>query len=128
MVLYKNTKVKVCSSDGNTDLFDIVAGMQQGDTLASYHSIICLEYILWRSIDQMKENTLERARSRRCSTRTITDEVYVNDILLLANTSAKDESLLHCLERAADGIGLHENADKTEYMYFNQSDNIFTSG
>ena len=29
-------------------------------------------------------------------------------------------SLLHSLKRAAGGIGLHVNADKTEYMSFNQ--------
>ena len=34
MMLYKNMKVKVCSPDGNTDYFDIVAGVLQGDTLA----------------------------------------------------------------------------------------------
>ena len=26
MMLYKNTKIKVCSPDGDTDYFDIVAG------------------------------------------------------------------------------------------------------
>ena len=34
------------------------------------------------------------------------------------------ETLLHSLERAADGIGLYVNADKTEYMCFNQRGNI----
>ena len=34
MMLYKNTNEKVCSSDGDTDKFDIVAGVLQGDTLA----------------------------------------------------------------------------------------------
>ena len=29
----KNTKVKVCSEDGDTDFFDIVVGVLQGDTL-----------------------------------------------------------------------------------------------
>ena len=33
MILYRNTKVKVCSLDGDTDYFDIVAGILQGDTL-----------------------------------------------------------------------------------------------
>ena len=33
MMLYKNTKVKVCSSDGDIDYFDIVADLLQGDTL-----------------------------------------------------------------------------------------------
>ena len=36
MMLYKNTKVKVHSPDGDTDYFDIIAGVLQGDTLAPY--------------------------------------------------------------------------------------------
>ena len=45
---------------------------------------------------------------------------------LLANISAQAESLLHSLERATSGIGLHINADKTEYMSFNQRGSIYT--
>ena len=36
MILYRNTKVKVRSPDEDTDYFDIVAGVLQGDTLAPY--------------------------------------------------------------------------------------------
>ena len=36
------------------------------------------------------------------------------------------ETLLHSLERAAAGIGLHVNAHKTEYMCYNQTGNITT--
>ena len=43
-----------------------------------------------------------------------------DDKALLANTAAQAESLLNSLERAAGGIVLHVNADKTELMYFNQ--------
>ena len=43
MILYRNTKVKVHSLDGDTDYFDSVAGVLQGDTLASYLFIICLD-------------------------------------------------------------------------------------
>ena len=57
MMLYKNAKVKVCSSDGDTDYF---------------------------------------------------------------------ESLQYSLERAAGGIGLHVNVDKTEYICFNQRGDIST--
>ena len=39
---------------------------------------------------------------------------------------AQAEKLLHSLERAAAGIGLHVNALKTEYMGFNQSGDIST--
>ena len=34
MIHYRNTKVKVRSPDGDTEYFDIVAGVLQGDTLA----------------------------------------------------------------------------------------------
>ena len=40
MMLYTNTTVKVHSPDGDTDYFDIVAGVLQGDTLALYLFII----------------------------------------------------------------------------------------
>ena len=44
MILYKNMKVKVHSPDEDTDFFDIVVGVLQGDTLAPYLFIICLDY------------------------------------------------------------------------------------
>ena len=77
MMLYRNTKVKVRSSDGDTDYFDIVAGVLQGDSLAPYLFIICLDYMLRTSIDKIKENgfKLTKERSRRypaqLSTRTM---------------------------------------------------------
>ena len=43
MILYRKTKVKVRSPDVDTDYFDIVAGVLQGDTLAPYLFIICLD-------------------------------------------------------------------------------------
>ena len=126
--VYKNTKVKVCSPDGETDYFDIVAGVLQGDTLAPYRFIICLEYVLRTSIDLMKENCfkLAKKRNRRYPAQTITDADYVDDMSLLANTPAQAESLLHSQDRAVGGIGLYVNADKTEYMCFNQRGDIST--
>ena len=56
MMLFSNTKVKVRSLDGDTDFFDIVAGVLQGDTLAPYLFIICLDNVLRTSIDLIKEN------------------------------------------------------------------------
>ena len=43
---------------------------------------------------------------------TITNMDYADDIVLLANIPAQVETLLHSLEWAAGGIGLHVNADK----------------
>ena len=47
-----------------------------------------------------------------------------DDIALLANIPAQAENLLLSPERAAAGIRLHVNADKTEYTCFNQSGDI----
>ena len=54
------------------------------------------------------------------------DTDYTDDIVLLANTPAQAESLLHSLEQAAGSIGLYVNADKMEYMCFNQRGDIST--
>ena len=49
-------KRMVCSPDGSTNFFDIIAGILQGDTLTPYLFIIWLDYILRTSIDVIKEN------------------------------------------------------------------------
>ena len=45
-ILYRNTKMKVRSADGDTEYVNIVAGVLQGDTLAPYLFIMCLDYVL----------------------------------------------------------------------------------
>ena len=127
-ILYRNTKVKVRSPDGDTEYFDIVAGVLQGDTLAPYLFIICLDYVLRTSIDKIRENGFEltKKRSRRYPATTVTDADYADDIAILANTPDQAETLLHSLERAAARIGLYVNAHKTEYMCYNQTGDIST--
>ena len=95
MMFYKNTKVKVHSSDGDTDYFDIVAGVLQGDTLTPYLFIICLDYVLRPFIDKIKGTgfTLAKEKSRRYPAQIITDADYADDITLLTNTPAQAETL-----------------------------------
>ena len=63
----KDTKVKVRSPDGDTEYFDIVAGVLQGDTLAPYLFIIYIDHVLRTSNDEIRENgfELKKKRSRR---------------------------------------------------------------
>ena len=104
-----------------------IAGVLQGDTLAPYLFIICRNYVLRTSIDKIRENGFELTKkSRRDPVKTNTDADYADDIALQANTSNQAETLLHSLERATAGIGLHVNAHKTEYMCFNQAGHIST--
>ena len=115
---YKNNSVS-CKIQ---NYFDIVAGVLQGDTLAPYLFIICLDDVLRTSIDKIKENgfKLTKERSSRYPAKTIIDINYADDIALLANAPAQAKTLLHCLEQAAAGVGLHVNAHKMEYMCVNQ--------
>ena len=127
-MLYKNTKVNVRSPDRNTDYFDIVAGVLPRHTLAPFLFIICLDYVLRTSIDIVKDKgfKLAKERNRTYTAQTVIDADYAEDIRFWANTPALAESLQHSLERIAGGIGLHFNADKTEYICFNQWGDIST--
>ena len=84
--------------------------------------------MLRTSIDKIQENgfKLTKERGRRYPAKTITDADYADDIALLANAPAQSETLLHSLERAATGIGLYVNTQKTEYMCLNQTGDTST--
>ena len=68
----------------------------------------------------------QRKEAESTPQKTITDADYADDIALLANTPNPAEILLHSVEQAASGIGLHVNAQKTEYMCYNQTGDIST--
>ena len=99
-MLYRNT-------DEDIDYFDIVADVLQGDTLAPYLFVICVDYVLRTSIDKIKENgfKLTKERSRMYPTKTVTDEDYADDTVLLANALTRAETLLNSLERDAACLG-----------------------
>ena len=84
--------------------------------------------MLRTSIDKIRENGFELTKkwSRIYPAKTITDADYADDIAILANTYSRAETLLHSLEGAAAGIGRHVNAQKTEYMRYNQTGDIST--
>ena len=82
--------------------------------------------MLRTSIDKIRENELTKKRSRRYPAKIITEADYANDIAILANTPNQAEALLHSLEWAVAGIGLHVNAHKTEYICYYQTGDIST--
>ena len=47
--IYTDTKAKVSSPDGETELLDMTAGGLQGDTLAPYLFITVLDYALHKA-------------------------------------------------------------------------------
>ena len=65
MLLIINVVCIYDSLNGDTDNIDIVAGVLQGDTLAPYLFIICVDYGLRISIDKIKENQREKQKLPR---------------------------------------------------------------
>ena len=54
-VMYSNTKAVVLSPDGETDAFQIQAGVLQGDTLAPYLLVIVLDYVMRRAVGKYED-------------------------------------------------------------------------
>ena len=44
--LYLDTIAQLVTEDGNTNFFPVIAGVQQGDTLAPYLFIIVLDHVM----------------------------------------------------------------------------------
>ena len=55
--IYTGTKAKVVTADGITEIFDILAGVLQGDTLALYLFIVVIDYIMTVTIDDDDTNS-----------------------------------------------------------------------
>ena len=86
--------------------------------LNNFLSLFVYFYIYSFIIILMKKysHTKKKAR-KRYTTEIFTDADYDNHLALLSNTSTQDESLLHRLEQAAEGIGLYVNSAKTEFLF-----------
>ena len=121
---YKNTMAQVVTKDGNTEFFNIKAGVLQGDTLAPYLFIIMVDYIM-RTATQDSEHlgfTITERQNRRHPATYLTDTDFADDIALLSNTVADAQKLLTLVVEAAKNIGLNINEGKTEYMVYNISE------
>ena len=95
-VLSINTTAQVLSPDGDTDFFNIYAGVLLGDTLAPYLFIMALDYAMRIAIQTPTSYsfTLCKSRSRRHPAVVITDTNYADDIALLSDSIEQKELLL----------------------------------
>ena len=120
MMLYQNMKAMLRSPDGDTDFFDIVAGVLQGDTLAPYLFIICLDYLLQTYVNLMTLyiNVFTLKKRRLYLAESMTEAGYADYPAFLANTPVQAESLLHSRKQETGSIGLYVNISKTKFMCF----------
>ena len=120
--MYTNTRAKVVTPDGETQEFDILAGVLQGDTLAPFLFIIVLDYALRQATSGMETElgfTITPRKSRRFPAVTITDLDFADDISLLCNQIQHAQQLLLRVESECIKVGLGLNAKKTEVMTYN---------
>ena len=122
-VMYENTSALVITPEGNTDVFKIDTGVLQGDPLAPFLFIVCLDYALRTSIGTSDGLTLKRRRSRRAPPELLPDLAFADDIALMEDTINKAEAFLHKVEIATQTIGLFLNASKTKVMHLNPTAN-----
>ena len=112
-VIYTGAKAEAVTADGITEIFDILAGVLQGDTLASYLFIIVIDFIMTLTIDDDESDsgiTLRTARSRKIGAEKIADIEFADDVALVTDTI---ELLLDRLEKTALSVGLAMNDTKT---------------
>ena len=99
MMLYKLAKAIECSPDSDTDNIDIVTGVIQGDILASFLSIIVLDYAQGTVINGEKILLYTKIwQEANDSAENIIDAAYMDDLAFLANTPAQTEYLMYSLE------------------------------
>ena len=98
--LYENTCARVFTPDGDTELFEIIVGVLQGDTFAPYLFAIVIDYVMRQAISGREEELgfeLERRRSRRHPPGVVTDLDFLNDIALLSEEINQAQELLNNL-------------------------------
>ena len=117
------------SPDGDKPFFKITTGVLQGDTIAPFLFIICLDYVLINSLKDIENIGLiitERKSGRYPATR-VTDIEYADDISITTNSIEETNTILHQIEDISKDIDLCINVSKTEYMSLNQDSSVSMS-
>ena len=117
-LLYVNTRGKVITPDGETELFDILAGVLQGDTLAPYLFVIALDYCMRQALSRHPEIgfTIKPRQSRRVKAVRVSDTDFADDLALITDTVTEAEKLTQEIEKVAATVGLQMNEGKTKFM------------
>ena len=124
--MYRNTMARVVTPDSETKLFEISAGVLQGDTLAPFLFITVLDYAMRKALADGKQKelgfTITPTRSRRYPKVAVADLDFADDIALLSDAIDQAQELLLRVERECSRVGLGLNGPKTKYLAYNTAD------
>lgn len=93
--IYENTQALVSSPDGETDWFEIPAGVLQGDALAPYLFTIVLVYTMRQALKAHGNPavfTVEPRKRRRHPAITVSELDFADDIVLILNHTDEAQS------------------------------------
>ena len=120
--MYENTTAKVITPDGETETFDIIAGVLQGDTLAPYLFVIVIDYVMRTALlgrEYKLYFQLRKRKSRRVPPITITDIDFADNIALVSEGIKESQEMLTRVEKSAKRVGISMNTGKIKYTSYN---------
>ena len=112
-----HAQVPLCSLLTDSDPFDIIAGVLQGDTLSPPLFVIVFDYYMRLTVpDSSVGFRWKRSEGSRRPAAHIADLEYAEDIVFLASSINNAQQLFTALETNAKIVGLRINTTKTEFM------------
>ena len=96
-IMYEDTTSNVITFDGETETFNILAGVLQGDTLAPYLFVIVIDYVMRTALlgrEYKLGFQLRKRKSRRVPAITITDMDFADDIALVSECIKEAQEML----------------------------------
>ena len=116
-IMYEDTTTNVITPDRETETFNILAGVLQGDTLAPYLCVIVIDYVMRTDLLGREDKLgfqLRKRKSRRVPPNTITYMDFADDIVLVSEGIKEAQEILYRVEKSAKRVGLSMNNGKTK--------------
>ena len=108
-------------------MFQIQAGVLQGDTSAPFLFVLVVDYAMWQAINGHEEQLgleITPRKSRQHPAIKVTDMLFGDDVALLSEEIDQAQKVLSKVQTEAERVGLHISAKKTEFMAYKQPDDI----
>ena len=121
-IMYEDTTAKVITPDGETETFNILVGVLQGDTLAPYLFVIVIDYVMRIALQGREDKLGFQLRKRkiiRVPPITVINMDFAYDIALVSEVIKEAQEMLTRVEKSAKRVGLSMNTGKMKYMSYN---------
>ena len=123
-IMYEDTTAKIITPGGETETFNILVGVLQGDTLAPYLFVIVIDCVMRTALlgreDKLGFQLMKR-KGRIVPPITITDMDFADYIAFVSEGIKEAQEMLIRVEKSSKRVGLSMNTGKTKYMSYNMN-------